>query len=70
MADRSLSGLTDEEAKEFHSGFIMVFITYVVIALIAHVLTWLWRPWFAGPEGYAMIQDVQTVAETAINTLV
>ncbi|MEM6530984.1 MAG: light-harvesting antenna LH1, beta subunit [Myxococcota bacterium] len=70
MADRALSGLTDEEAREFHSGFIMAFVSFVVIAIIAHILTWMWRPWFAGPDGYAMINDVKTVAETAINTLV
>jgi len=67
---RALSGLTDEEAKEFHSGFIMAFITFVVIAIIAHILTWMWRPWLAGPDGYAMIQDAQTFAQSAINTLV
>ncbi|MEL6546252.1 MAG: light-harvesting antenna LH1, beta subunit [Myxococcota bacterium] len=67
---RALSGLTDEEAKEFHSGFIMAFITFVVIAIIAHLLTWMWRPWFAGPDGYSMIQDAQTVAESAMNMLV
>ncbi len=67
---RALSGLTDEEAKEFHSGFIMAFITFLVIAIIAHILTWMWRPWLAGAEGHAMIQDAQTVAASAINMFV
>ncbi|MEO0594299.1 MAG: light-harvesting antenna LH1, beta subunit [Myxococcota bacterium] len=66
---RSLSGLTDEEAKEFHSGFIVVFITYVLIAFAAHVLTWMWRPWFAGPEGYPAMGDAQAVIETVVQML-
>ncbi len=48
----STSGLTDNEAREFHSIFITSFIVFVVIALIAHVLVWMWRPWLPGPNGY------------------
>ena len=48
MADRqgSLSGLTSEEAREFHGLFMTSFISFVVVAFIAHVLVWFWRPWF------------------------
>jgi light-harvesting complex 1 beta chain len=47
MADRdkSLSGLGEDEAKEFHSIFVVSFIAFTVIALIAHLLVWNWRPW-------------------------
>jgi light-harvesting complex 1 beta chain len=48
MADEgksSLSGLTDREAKEFHGVFITSFIGFTIVALIAHVLAWNWRPW-------------------------
>jgi len=47
MADRdkSLSGLSEDEAKEFHNIFVISFIAFVVIAVIAHVLVWNWRPW-------------------------
>jgi light-harvesting complex 1 beta chain len=41
----SLSGLTEQEAKEFHGIFITSFIAFTVIAIIAHVLVWNWRPW-------------------------
>jgi light-harvesting complex 1 beta chain len=41
----SLSGLTDREAKEFHGVFITSFIGFTIVALIAHVLAWNWRPW-------------------------
>ena len=37
--------LTTEEAKEFHKIFVMSFLIFTVIAAIAHVLVWNWRPW-------------------------
>lgn len=42
----SISGLTDQEAREFHGIFVSSFIGFTVIAIIAHVLVWMWRPWF------------------------
>lgn len=54
----SLSGLTEAEAKEFHSLFMMSFIAFTVIAIIAHFLVWQWRPWLPGPKGYAMLDGV------------
>ncbi len=41
----SLSGLTPEEAKEFHGIFMSSFIMFTIVAVIAHVLVWFWRPW-------------------------
>ncbi len=51
----STSGLTDSEAREFHSIFVTSFIVFTVIAIIAHVLVWQWRPWLPGPNGYAQL---------------
>ena len=48
MADErkgSLSGLTENEAKEFHGIFVTSFIIFTVIAIVAHFLVWQWRPW-------------------------
>ncbi len=53
----SLSGLTEQEAKEFHSIFMTSFIIFTVIAIIAHFLVWQWRPWLPGPGGYASLMD-------------
>lgn len=53
----SLSGLTEQEAKEFHGIFMMSFIIFTVIAVIAHFLVWQWRPWLPGPQGYASLMD-------------
>jgi light-harvesting complex 1 beta chain len=53
----SLSGLTDQEAREFHGTFMTSFIVFLVIAIIAHFLAWMWRPWLPGPDGYASLLD-------------
>lgn len=41
----SLSGLTPAEAQEFHKIFTMSFIIFTLIAVVAHFLVWIWRPW-------------------------
>jgi light-harvesting complex 1 beta chain len=41
----SLSGLTESEAKEFHGLAVSSFIAFTVVAIVAHVLVWNWRPW-------------------------
>ena len=47
MAERngSLSGLTDNEAREFHGIFMSSFFGFTVVAVVAHVQVWMWRPW-------------------------
>lgn len=50
----SLSGLTEEEARAFHRIFVTSFIIFTVIAIIAHILAWQWRPWLPGVHGYNM----------------
>ena len=60
MADQSrgsLSGLTETEAKEFHGIFVTSFIIFTVIAIVAHILAWQWRPWLPGPQGYSSLLD-------------
>ncbi len=56
----SLSGLTENEAKEFHSIFMTSFIMFTIVAIIAHVLVWMWRPWLPGPKGYAALDGVMS----------
>ncbi len=46
------SGLTDEEAQEFHKIYVGSFTAFIVVAVIAHVLAWHWRPWVPGANGY------------------
>jgi len=46
MAERTLSGLTEEEAVEFHDQFKTTFSAFLILAAVAHVLVWVWKPWF------------------------
>ncbi len=62
----SLSGLTEAEAQEFHSLFVTSFIVFTVIAIIAHILVWMWRPWIPGPKGYAMLDSAASAAHSAL----
>ena len=41
----NVTGLTDDEAKELHNGFMGMTYIYIGIAVVAHVLMWAWRPW-------------------------
>lgn len=67
-ADKSNTGMTDTEAKEFHSLFMTSFIIFTAIAVVAHILVWMWRPWFPGPKGYVALQDNLTQALSLILT--
>ena len=60
--------LTPEEAKEFHKIFVSSFIGFTIVAIIAHVLVWMWRPWLPSVNGYAMLQDAVQVATATITT--
>jgi light-harvesting complex 1 beta chain len=64
--DASLTGLTESEAKEFHSLFVSSFVIYTVVAIVAHFLVWQWRPWFPGPKGYAWLQDGVTAVTSLL----
>jgi len=70
MADKnggSLSGLSEHEAKEFHSLFVTTFIVFLVVAIIAHILVWQWRPWLPGADGYrSMIDGVKAAVNTVL----
>ena len=44
----SLSGLTRPEAQEFNKFFLISFVVFTLIAIVAHILVWSWRPWLQG----------------------
>ena len=61
--------LTPEEAKDFHKLFMLSFIIFTLIAIVAHFLVWQWRPWLPGPNGYAAISaPVNTASADATAT--
>ena len=67
--ETSLSGLTESEAKEFHGIFMTSFLLFTAIAVVAHILAWMWRPWLPGAKGYAMLDGVQHYAATALSLI-
>lgn len=46
MQDTSMSGLTAKEAQEFHAAFMQGVMGFFACNLVAHILVWIWRPWF------------------------
>jgi light-harvesting complex 1 beta chain len=47
MADtKSLSGLSPEQAKEFHEQFKITYTAFAGIAAVAHLMVLAWKPWF------------------------
>jgi light-harvesting complex 1 beta chain len=67
--NQSISGLSEKEAKEFHKIFVVSFIVFVAIAIIAHILAWQWRPWLPGPEGYAVIDSAASAVSSFIASI-
>ncbi|MEJ8851017.1 light-harvesting antenna LH1, beta subunit [Variovorax rhizosphaerae] len=63
-----MSGLTEQEAKEFHGIFMTSFIIFTLIAVVAHFLAWQWRPWLPGAGGYtAIVNDAKDVVLAALS---
>ncbi len=62
MADEStsMSGLTEAQAKEFHGIFVTSFMIFTAIAVVAHVLAWMWRPWLPGSAGYGLLETAHS----------
>src|SRR4051812_14404145 len=65
----SLSGLTEPEAKEFHAIFLTSFIIFTAIAVVAHILVWMWRPWSPGPKGYAALDSMTSAAHGLVSLI-
>jgi light-harvesting complex 1 beta chain len=64
--EMSLTGLTDDQAKELHEIYMRGLTLFTGVAVVAHFLVWLWRPWFPGPEGYTGASlDAETVTQLA-----
>lgn len=43
--DKSMTGLTEDEAQEFHGYFVQSMNAFFGVVILAHVLAWVWRPW-------------------------
>ena len=63
----SPSGLSEQEAKEFHKIFVSSFTVFIVIAIFAHILVWSWRPWLPSVNGYTLLDTAQTAVTTLLS---
>ncbi len=71
VARRStLSGLSEPEAREFNRIFVLSFLLFTGVAVVAHILAWLWRPWggtyAAHPAGSAMLEHGTLLGHEAV----
>jgi light-harvesting complex 1 beta chain len=57
----SLTGLTPDEAKAFHGLYMTSFLGFTAIAVVAHILVWMWRPWLPPEGGWGVIEGLNTV---------
>ena len=46
MAGPSLSGLTEQQAKEFHEQWKVTYVAFVGLAALAHLFVLAAKPWF------------------------
>jgi light-harvesting complex 1 beta chain len=46
-SDLSFTGLTDEQAQELHAVYMSGLWIFTIIAVVAHVLTYIKLPWFS-----------------------
>ena len=45
-SDLSFTGLTDGQAQELHSVYMSGLWLFTAIAVVAHIATFIWFPWF------------------------
>lgn len=64
----SLTGLTEDEAKEVHGLFSLGFIGFTLLALVVHLLTWSWRPWGWLPY-QGQLSSLDENSQVALTTL-
>jgi len=71
MANENISrtGLTEAEAQEFQSWVMRGFLVFTGIAIVAHVLVWMWRPWLPGEDGYSLLMNISHAVQQTQNIL-
>lgn len=66
----TFSGLTESEAKEFHRIFMTSFLLFTLVAIVAHILVWMWRPWLPGPNGYSALSGGVHYAQAVLSNII
>jgi light-harvesting complex 1 beta chain len=57
-----LGNVSDAEAKEFHNAFMSGFYIWLLVAIVAHVLVWMWKPWLTVEGKRAALETITTIS--------
>lgn len=71
MADgnETFTGLSEDEAKEFHGLYLQGMMVFTGVAVLAHLLVWIWRPWIPGADGYALLEGGKSAVSSIVSLL-
>ncbi len=61
-----LGNVSDAEAKEFHNAFMSGFTIWLIVAIVAHILVWMWRPWLSMSKTASLDSVVTTVTSLLV----
>lgn len=51
LTNVSTQAMLKTDSKAFNGIFVISFLLFLAVALVAQLLTWKWRPWMPGAEG-------------------
>lgn len=57
-----LGNVSDAEAKEFHNAFMSGFYIWLLVAIVAHILVWMWKPWLTVDAKRASLESLVTLS--------
>jgi light-harvesting complex 1 beta chain len=52
-----LAAVAQNRSHGFYVIFVASFVVFLVVALLAQLVAWKWRPWFPGAEGETSLVD-------------
>ncbi len=58
------------DSRAYSGIFVVSFLVFLAVALVAQLLTWKWRPWLPGAEGQkSLFSDVKSSVYTFMSYL-
>jgi len=63
----SPSGMTEDEAQEFHGIFQQTMGGFFGAVVVAHILAWMWCPWLSDAACNATVASVASSALTLVS---
>ena len=70
MVDTTMKHALEGDSLTYRGIFLTSFAVFLLVALLAQVLTWHWRTWLPGAEGEkSMIGGVKAAVYTAMSHL-